>query len=189
MRLLPPPGPKRRRQVTALVVTVVVLLVVVWSQWPTAAPPVVASSPQAAPVSQPETVGQLPTPLRLADLEQESAPAAIGRNPFGFGAAPAPPPAPPSAFRPPVVGVPTAPPPAVPSDPPPIRLVLTGMLVIPDTGRTMVTLRDPVTGASFRAFEGEVLDGRYRLLKVSPQSVTVSYVDGSAQRTIALGGG
>jgi hypothetical protein len=51
----------------------------------------------------------------------------------------------------------------------------------------MVTLKDPATGALFHAFEGDTVDGRYKLVKVGSQSVVVSYVDGSGMRTLGLG--
>jgi hypothetical protein len=53
----------------------------------------------------------------------------------------------------------------------------------------VVTLKDPGTGALFHASEGDIVDGRYRLIKVGVQSAVVAYLDGSGQRTIALGGG
>lgn len=62
------------------------------------------------------------------------------------------------------------------------------MLEVPGSGRTMVMLKDPETGASFQAFEGDIVDGRYRIVKVGLQSVVVSYVDGTGSRTIGLGG-
>lgn len=189
MRLLPPPGPARRRQVSALIVVLVMLGGVLWLRPLTTAPgpgtsnapgPAVLATRAPAPVER-----VAPEPLRLATLDQDSAPVEVGRNPFLFGARAAPV-APIVAPPRPVVIAP--PPAAVPSGPPPIRLVLTGAVVMPTTGRTMVTLRDPATGASFQAFEGDVLDGRYRIVKVAPRSVTVAYVDGTGQRTISLGG-
>ena len=61
------------------------------------------------------------------------------------------------------------------------------MMVAPGTNRTMATLKDPATGALFHAFEGDVVDGRYKVVKVGAQSVVVSYVDGSGLRTLGLG--
>jgi hypothetical protein len=61
------------------------------------------------------------------------------------------------------------------------------MMVSPGATRTMVTLRDQGTGALFHAFEGDVVDGRYRVVKVGQESVVVSYVDGSGLRTLGLG--
>jgi hypothetical protein len=66
-------------------------------------------------------------------------------------------------------------------------LKLVGMTVMPG-GRTMVTLRDAASGALLQGFEGDVVDGRYRIVRVGLQSVVVSYVDGSGTRTIPLGG-
>jgi hypothetical protein len=51
----------------------------------------------------------------------------------------------------------------------------------------MVTLKDPTSGALLHAFEGDVVDGRYRIVKVGQQSVVVSYLDGSGSRTLGLG--
>ena len=52
----------------------------------------------------------------------------------------------------------------------------------------MVSLKDPVSNALFQAFEGDIVDGRYRVVKVGDRSVVLSYVDGTGTRTISLGG-
>ena len=44
-----------------------------------------------------------------------------------------------------------------------------------------------MTDALLRGVEGEVLDGKYKILKVGETSVIVSYVDGTGQRTIRIG--
>jgi hypothetical protein len=62
------------------------------------------------------------------------------------------------------------------------------MTMVADGGRTMVTLRDPATNTLYQAFEGDIVDGRYRVVKVGVQSVVLSYVDGTGVRTIPLGG-
>ncbi|MCC7007849.1 MAG: hypothetical protein IT184_03460 [Acidobacteria bacterium] len=200
MKLLPPPGPERRRQIGALALTVLLLGAVLWWRWPSTdvptSSPAVASKPAGA-VAVPAVASRtradaradaLPAPLKLTELESAPERVDVGRNPFAFGLRPTPPPPRVDAVLPP----PAAPAtrlPAEPAGPPPIRLVLTGMLVLPGGGRTMVTLRDPDTGASFRAFEGDVLDGRYRIVSVGSRSVTLSYIDGTGRRTISLGGG
>jgi hypothetical protein len=111
----------------------------------------------------------------------------VGRNPFTYGARPAPPP-PPSRPGPPpgMVSGPVAPP--VPQGPPPIALKLTGITTAQQGDRPMVSLKDPVSNALFQAFEGDIVDGRYRVVKVGTQSVVLSYVDGTGTRTISLGG-
>jgi hypothetical protein len=52
----------------------------------------------------------------------------------------------------------------------------------------VVTLRDPTSSALFQAVEGDVVDGRYRVVRVGAQSVVLSYLDGSGTRTVILGG-
>jgi hypothetical protein len=192
MNILPPPGPERRRQLVALGLVSVLLVSVFWWQRQPSPPAAVLAGtskpqPPAAARPAPTESATLPAPLQWAALEQQPASSAVARNPFAFGVRPAPPP-PPVSLPPPVASLPAA---RAPESvgPPAIRLVFTGVVVLPQTGRTMVTLRDPSTGTSFRAFEGDVLDGRYRVMKVSPQAVTVAYVDGTGQRTISLGGG
>jgi hypothetical protein len=120
--------------------------------------------------------------VQLAALDDVPDPPEPGRNPFGFGVRP-PPPAPPPPPRIDPVPVPSGPP--VPQGPPPIMLRLVGTLKMPD-GRTMVTLKDPATNSLLQAFDGDVVDGRYRVSKVTMQSVMLTYVDGSGAREVRL---
>jgi hypothetical protein len=55
-------------------------------------------------------------------------------------------------------------------------------------GRVVVTLQDPASKAVFLASEGDVVDGRYKVVKVGTSSVVVSYIDGTGLRTLPLGG-
>lgn len=182
MNLLPPAGPERRRALTRLAGLLAVLVAVWWYQSQPAAPVAPASNvPTGAPV--PLAAVTLPQAVRLADLDRVPEAVQVRRNPFDFGTRP------PAASARNMVAPPVqlaASPPA-PEGPPPIALRLTGMMVSPGANRTMVTLRDPGTGALFHAFEGDVVDGRYRVVKVGQASVVVSYVDGSGLRTIGLG--
>ena len=185
MKLLPPPGPERRRQLTRLAIVLLGLLVVAWYQWPQAAP--VAPTSNVPTGSRTQLATQtltLPEAVRLGDLDEVTPEIPIGRNPFGFGVRAAPRQAvvrnmP--AVRPIIEG------PPAPQGPPPIPLRLTGLMVAPGTTRTMATLKDPATGGLFHAFEGDIVDGRYRLVRVGTQSVVMSYVDGSGIRTLGLG--
>jgi hypothetical protein len=183
MNLLPPPGPARTRQLVSLGALVVVLAGLAWYQRRPTASTVRASNPSVRPAAAATVT--LPEPLKLAALDAVAEGTDVGRNPFSFGARPAPPPPP----TPPAVYTPPAPvlPPA-PQGPPPIALRLTGMLVDPRSGRTMITLRDPSMGTLFQAYEGDVVDGRYRVVKVGLESAVVSYVDGTGTRTLSLGG-
>jgi hypothetical protein len=184
MKLLPPPGPEPRRQLGQLGVVLLGLAVVAWYQWPQAAPIAPTSN---LPPGQPQPSAQaftLPEPVRLGDLDQAPPATAVGRNPFTFGMRPAP-------VQQAVRSMPATGQfgevPALLQGPPPIGLRLAGMMVAPGTSRTMATLKDPSTWALFHAFEGDVVDGRYKLVKVGDKSVVVSYVDGSGQRTLGLG--
>jgi hypothetical protein len=121
----------------------------------------------------------LPEPVKLGELVSESDSPAAGRNLFRFGVKP-PPPAPPPVAAPPP-GPPPPPPP--PPGPPPIQLKFLGTMERPDVGR-VVALKDPATGAVFQALEGQIVDGRYRVVKIGQTSAVLTYVDGTGQRTI-----
>ena len=191
MKMLPEAGPERRR---ALALLAILAALVAWVWWPagpepgvvTAAAPAAGVSPGGpSPVAaNPLSALQLPEQVNMAALERTPGALAVGRNLFRFGARPVPPPPPPVDV--PVNTAPPAPPP--PTGPPPVPLRLTGRVESPD-GRVVITLKDPSTGALFHASEGDVVDGRYRVIKVGVTSAVVAYLDGSGQRTVMLGGG
>lgn len=203
MNLLPPPGPERRRLfllVGALVVITALLytygrtpeLVIPTSTGPapTAPPTRVQAPPRSSggQVRRPATTNAdatMPQALRLQEMEQVPDEPTVGRNPFRFGV---PPPPPPPPYTPPPPPPPPAPPPPPPG-PPPIPLKLSTVIVDPlQPGRLRAYLTDPKTGFTIEGIEGQVIDGRYRLLKVNAQSVLIAYVDGTGQRTLNVGG-
>ena len=184
MNILPPPGPQRRRQLVLLAITMVALVFVLMRYWPPADPAagaVPASNPQAAPGTTGVALAasQLPEPLKLGALEPVPEAPEAGRNPFRFGVRPPPPaPPPPKAVAPPPVPQPPPGPPPVP----PIPLELVGLHTMPGE-RALVTLKDK-SGAVFQVFEGQIVDGRYRVVKVGLQSVVVAHLDGTNPRTL-----
>lgn len=111
------------------------------------------------------------------------------RNPFRFQAKAAPP-APP---RPPRVAV--APPPVVtgppvpqgPPPPPPIALRFIGLVDAPSQGGRVAILSDG-RGNVFYGKEGDIIEGRYRLVRVGPDAADLSYTDGRGRQTIRLSG-
>jgi hypothetical protein len=109
------------------------------------------------------------------------------RNPFQFRAkvAPPPPPSPVGAGR----GVPIviAPPPMPtgPPPPPPISLKYIGVL---DTTQGRVAVFRDTEGDIVNGKEGDIIDGRYRLLKIGVESADLAYVDGRGRQTIRLSG-
>jgi len=113
------------------------------------------------------------------------------RNPFQFQpkAPPPPPPPPPgprgggrSGQEPPEVpqGPPTPPP------PPAIPLKFIG-IVEPKPGDRIAAFSDCLTH-TFRGREGDAIDGRYRLVKIGVESVTMEYLDGRGRTSIRLTG-
>ena len=134
--------------------------------------------------------------LELDALKQpRPSPLDARRDPFRFNVRrpPAPPVfagrgviGPPGQAAPPVpVAVdPNAPPPVPP--PPPITLKFIGIVQVPDRGLKLAVVSDS-KGVYFGR-EGEVIEGRYRISRIGAESIVVSYVDGTGQRTIPLSG-
>jgi hypothetical protein len=109
------------------------------------------------------------------------------RNPFQFKPKAAPPPPPrsqASAAAPPVV---VAPPPVPqgPPPPPPIALKYIGVL---ETAQGRVAIFRDTGGDIVNGKEGDIIDGRYRLLKIGVESADLAYVDGRGRQTIRLSG-
>jgi hypothetical protein len=108
------------------------------------------------------------------------------RNPFRFKQAPAPTPPPPTTpvsrgATPPSLMVPDGPP--QPPPPPPITLKYIGEVAdAAKPGGKIAVLTD---GRNvYHGREGEVIEGRYRILKIGVESVDVAYLDGRGRRTI-----
>jgi len=186
MELMAPAGPARRRQLIQLGLVGVLGVGLLWYQYrggdQTAAPATASNVPGTA--ARPRTPPALPEPLALSAREAVPNTVSVGRNPFRFAEAPraelpaAPPPV--TSALPPAL-------PPVPAGPPAIALKLLGVVQLPG-GQTVATLRDPASGAVFQGVEGQIVEGRYRIVKLGTQSAVVSYLDGSGQRTIPLGG-
>ena len=109
------------------------------------------------------------------------------RNPFQFK-----PKAPPPAPRPPAIAgrggpIGIAPPPVAqgPPPPPPITLKYIGVL---ETAQGKVAVFRDSGGDVVNGKEGDIIDGRYRLLKIGVESADLAYVDGRGRQTIRLSG-
>jgi len=110
------------------------------------------------------------------------------RNPFQFT-----PKAPPPAPRPPQGaagrGAPVViAPPAVPQGPPPPAPITLKYIGVLDTARGKVAVFRDTGGDIVNGKEGDIIDGRYRLLKIGVESADVAYVDGRGRQTIRLSG-
>ena len=145
-----------------------------------------ASNTPAAPTGGANALPAMPEPVKLSELKAVSEETQGSRDPFGFGVPPRPP-APPPA---PVVTRPPEPTPTpTPIGPPPrpkIPVKFLGFAEDPSHPGKLVSLS--ISGTVIVAREGDVVDGRYRLLKVGLTSIVMAYLDGQGQQVIPLGG-
>ena len=187
----PSSGRPRTWLLVALGVAVIVAAAPYVMTGKSAAPTRPPSNPRTrSGVKTPETVKPEDLDVRLADLQQpRPAAQASERNPFRFYVPPppSPPPTGPSSGRgrgeevaPPA---PVGPPPVPP--PPPIPLKFIGVLDVPTMGKLAVFSDCRTT---MRGKEGDIIDGRYRLVRIGVESVTMEYADGKGRTTIRMSG-
>ena len=180
-------GRERLRQIL-LAALLVVLAFLIFRLWPRPAASAPAASNTTGAARKPGG-GEVTAPdvkLEALQAERPTPDAGANRNLFRFGRPPAPerppePPPGPAAERPP-----RPPTPAVPTVPPiPLRLI--GFRDVPGRGKMAIlsdtTGRDPLSG-----FEGDVILGQYRIVRVGPDSVDIAYLDGRGRQTIRLSG-
>ena len=179
--------PERGRQIV-LAVLGVVLAFALYRAWPRTAAPTTATSNPRSTARGGQTTEVAAPDVKLEALEVERPkPEGSMRNLFRVGrpaAAPAPT-APQVPVEPPPPTGPTAP--RTPTIPP-IPLKFVGTMKV--GGRMMAVLsdasglqRDPVYG-----FEGETILGQYRIVRVSAESIEISYLDGRGRQTIRFSG-
>jgi hypothetical protein len=184
---------ERPRQLLVLGALVVVLSAVVYWNWPSpSGAPAVASNRQgargAAAVPAPAVPAAPDVHLGALDSERPK-PGPTDRDLFRFK--PKAPPPPPVTQRPvaptaPVTPVaPTGPPPPPPV--PPITLKFIGVMESPAQAQKIAVLSDG-RGAPFYGKEGDVVEGRYRILKIGVESIDIAYADGRGRQTIRLSG-
>ena len=114
----------------------------------------------------------------------------IQRNLFRFQprpASPSPPSASPAAPAEPVPPVANRSGPPAPPPPPPIPVKFIGLVDTPSLTGQVVFFSDG-RGNVFSAQEGDIIEGRYKVLKVSPDAAELSYLDGRGRQTIRLSG-
>jgi len=191
MKLTSAPLGAQRKQLYQLGVLVAVLAGVVYYYYfaqadggPAASNP--AASVAGSPVGA-GGLGSLPSALKFAALEPVSDKPAAGRNPFRFGVPP-PPPAPPPRPTPPP---PPPPQPVVQQGPPPIppppaiSMKFIGVIQLP-TGKRLASLSDGK--GVLMGGEGDVIDGRFRIVRIGVESIVMEYLDGRGRQTIPLRG-
>lgn len=185
---------KTRQQLYVLGALVAVLAVVLYVSFGRDTTATSSSAPPAGSASQPSNssttaggrAGLPVSDVRLDALKHDEGELADAeRNPFRFRqkAAPPPPPrpvttAPAQTYVPPPVA--TGPPP-----PPPIPLKYVGLYGTP-TQRDRVAVLADARGNPFFGKEGDIIEGRYRVLRIAADSVDLAYADGRGRQTIRL---
>jgi hypothetical protein len=96
------------------------------------------------------------------------------RNLFQFK--PKPPPPPPGAA---VAAGPPPPPPL-----PPIPLKFLGVVDATNKSQRLAVLSDGRGGIPFWGKEGDIIEGRYRILRIGSESIEMAYLDGRGRQVI-----
>jgi hypothetical protein len=145
----------------------------------------------AGPAAAPGAVPVADVKLELLDRTRPELEEAK-RNLFRFQPRPAPAAAPgPRAQAPvaapvvPRVMVPSGPTPPPPPPPIPVRFI--GLVDAPSQVGRLAILADG-RGTVFTVKEGDIIEGRYKVLKLSLDAVELSYIDGRGRQTIRLSG-
>jgi hypothetical protein len=176
---------KRQREIALVVAAgAIVTVAAYWAGWmsPAPDPATPAAIRGAAPREEPPSKGQ-PTEVDLAALKAPRAePGDSFRNPFRFRPKPAPAPPPVQiAPKPGQLGPGEHEEPPPPPPPPRIALKFIGTAEGKVPGRVAI-LRDE--RGVYYGHEGDIIEGRYRILRIGVESIELAYLDGSGRQTI-----
>ncbi|MEP7305407.1 MAG: hypothetical protein ABJA98_07830 [Acidobacteriota bacterium] len=186
---------ERRNQIILGVLGVALVVVAVRAWNSQSAPPLTSSkgaAGQAPAVRRPKSVsvGALDVHLKALGAEH-SKPADASRNLFRFKSKPPPPP--PSALRPAAPQSPGTPPlpTGTPAPPPlpPIALKFIGLVQTADKSQRLAVLSDGRGSVPMYGKEGDIIDGRYRIVRIGVESIELIYLDGRGRQTLRLSGG
>lgn len=180
--------PERRRQILLAVLVVVLIAVVAYRFGGPGATS--EAPPQASNRTERARGGSAPASAASTDVHLEALdadrtkPGPTERNLFRFKPKPPPPPPPASAVAPAPV-VPSGPPPPPPLPPIPYKFI--GLVEVPGEKKRIAVLSDgrnvPLNGR-----EGDIIEGRYRIIRIGAESIEMEYVDGRGRQTIRLSG-
>lgn len=153
---------------------------------PAGTPAVSSPTARGASPAAAQKVDPAELDVKLETLHGNAAgPAAGERNPFRFQpkAPPPPPPPPPQSERPPTYGPPPVP---VPTGPKPIGELIKFIGIV-DTGTAKIGAFSDCR-YTFSGREGEIIEGRFRVVRIGVESAVLEYVDGSGRTTLPLNG-
>ena len=174
---------------------VLVLAVIAYRIWPRTSVAAVPASNERAAAARPARASGSTAPstgavvaapeVHLNALDDERPkPIDAERDLFRFKSRAAPP-APRVAERPVVVLAPTGPPPVPPL--PPIALKFIGIVQQGDQNPKIAVLSDG-RHVPFYGREGDIIEGRYKILRIGVESIDMAYIDGRGRQTIRLTG-
>ena len=180
-------APQRARSWLLGVLAIVLVALVAYQMWPEPSPAEVTPAPgsgqRQGAARQELDPAELKVKLDALVAERPDVDEA-NRNPFRF--TPPPPPPPPPASQQSKPAVPSGPPPEpLPPPIPPIPLKFMGTVEKP--GLMLAALTD-CKGYAYAAREGEVVDGRYRVVKIQVESVILEYSNGTGRTTVRKSG-
>ena len=193
-------GSRISRRTLVLAAVTVAAAVVLVAIWPAGTADTTGSSPNGRPPQgtgvPPQTVDPaVPPALGLERMDAERPVPANRRDLFRFGAETPEPVAGPDSTAAPAPGrgrrgAPPAPVQAEPSEPvpqppPPIPLRFIGLVRTQD-GAQVASFSDG--RATYYGKEGQVIEGRWRVVKIGAESVVIERVDGTGRQTLRLPG-
>ena len=76
--------------------------------------------------------------------------------------------------------------PPAPTGPPPIAMKFIGLVEAQPPTQRIAVLSD--TRGVYEGREGDVIEGRYRIVRIGPESIEMAYLDGRGRQTIRLSG-
>jgi hypothetical protein len=181
--------PPSRRQLLLLLALVVVGATLVVLRWPSRAVDDGGAGLRGGAATQATRPGDLVGDVKLESLEpHDGAWSTPNRDVFRFENKRAASTEPVARRPPPPEPVDTGPPaPALPPPPPPIPLRYIGYLDQPGSVPRVAVLSDG-RGNVFNGKEGDIIEGRYRVLRIGTDSADLVYVDGRGRQTIRLSG-
>jgi hypothetical protein len=179
---------KRRRELALGALAIVLIAVAAWSvQSNTTSSSAAAPPNTAAPRTQAQPKNQI-VDVDLKALEAERPePEESTRNPFRFKPKPAPPPPRPSVIKQQREQQAAAEQAArLPVEPPPlprIPLKYIGDMVDPKNPAKRIAILSDAR-STYHGREGEIVDGRYRIMRIGVESIELAYLDGRGRQTI-----
>lgn len=180
---------KRRRELMLGGAAVLLLAIAAWNMQRGTAPRSEAIEQRGTPrtnTAQTPSKGPIPE-IDLSALEvKRLEPTGSKRNPFRFKPKPAPPPMPSAASireQQAAAAAQAASGPVEPPPPPRIPLKYIGDMTDPkNAGKRIAILSDSL--GTYHGREGDVLEGRYLIVRIGVESIELAYLDGRGRQTI-----